>query len=245
MDVALLASDVQASVRSLISLEGQQVRSYTPYGYRAGQPGSPAFCGQLPEAVGGYLLGNGYRMFNPALMRFHSPDSWSPFAEGGINAYGYGACDPINWVDPTGHSLKRVLSKFNPKFYDASATISKLQEKVEFVGALNSLELKELRGVIDQGYRQSGKQLNMAQKSDFFLGLGRSKAFVALKDVIPAQYPQDKKIVREAVNKHTADLSQLMKIDKQLQARGLEESSRFIISEVSAGRFRLQEIEQP
>jgi RHS repeat-associated protein len=244
MDVALLASDVQASVRSLISLEGQQVRSYTPYGYRAGQPGSPAFCGQLPEAVGGYLLGNGYRMFNPALMRFHSPDSWSPFAEGGINAYGYGACDPINWVDPTGHSLKRVLSKFNPKFYDASATISKLKQTVELVGPLNRPDLKELRGLIDQGYRTSGKQLQKAKVSDLFLDKGRSAAFVALRDVIPEQYSQDRELVKEAVKKHSADLAQLMTMDKQLQARGLEESSRFNILSESDGRFRLEELSQ-
>ncbi|WP_369788458.1 RHS repeat-associated core domain-containing protein [Rouxiella sp. WC2420] len=29
-------------------------------------------------------LGNGYRAYNPILMRFNSPDSWSPFGEGGL-----------------------------------------------------------------------------------------------------------------------------------------------------------------
>ncbi|EGH35731.1 hypothetical protein PSYJA_44541, partial [Pseudomonas syringae pv. japonica str. M301072] len=38
--------------------------------------------------TGHYLLGNGYRAFNPVLMRFNSPDSLSPFGEGGVNAYG-------------------------------------------------------------------------------------------------------------------------------------------------------------
>ena len=32
--------------------------------------------------TGGYPLGNGYRMYLPELMRFNSPDSWSPFSKG-------------------------------------------------------------------------------------------------------------------------------------------------------------------
>ena len=51
----------------------------------------------------GYPLGNGYRMYLPELMRFNSPDSWSPFGKGGIHPYAYCEADPINHVDPSGH----------------------------------------------------------------------------------------------------------------------------------------------
>jgi RHS repeat-associated protein len=62
------------------------------------------FNGQLREArPGWYLLGNGYRAYNPVLMRFHSPDSWSPFGEGGLNAYMYCGGEPVMGSDPTGH----------------------------------------------------------------------------------------------------------------------------------------------
>ena len=55
------------------------------------------------RVTGDYPLGNGYRMYLPELMRFNSPDSWSPFSKGGIHPYAYCAGDPINHADPSGH----------------------------------------------------------------------------------------------------------------------------------------------
>jgi len=81
--------------------------TYAPYGHRSEElPGSTHLgCnGQLKEEqTGCYLLGNGYRAFSPLLMRFHSPDSWSPFGDGGLNPYSYTMGDPVNHIDPTGH----------------------------------------------------------------------------------------------------------------------------------------------
>lgn len=49
------------------------------------------------------LLGNGYRGYNPVVMRSNSPDSMSPFGARGINPYTYCTCDPLNQSDPSGH----------------------------------------------------------------------------------------------------------------------------------------------
>ncbi|HHQ4530863.1 TPA: RHS repeat-associated core domain-containing protein [Aeromonas hydrophila] len=63
-----------------------------------------AFNGERCDPVTGlYHLGQGYRAYNPRMMRFHAADSLSPFGEGGINPYAYCLGDPINLIDPTGH----------------------------------------------------------------------------------------------------------------------------------------------
>lgn len=78
--------------------------TYTPYGFRSLMSNLPGFNGaQIDPVTGWYFLGNGYRVFNPVLMRFHSPDNWSPFGKGGINPYVYCQNDPINRLDPNGH----------------------------------------------------------------------------------------------------------------------------------------------
>jgi len=114
---ALLATDTQNSV---LHAEDTAI-GYTPYGHRetvTGLPGLPGFNGEQPDPVTGhYLLGNGYRAYNPILMRFNSPDSLSPFGEGGLNAYAYCVGDPVNRSDPTGHFgwlISAVSKLFRP-----------------------------------------------------------------------------------------------------------------------------------
>ncbi|QPC87758.1 hypothetical protein GA830_14150 [Mesorhizobium sp. NBSH29] len=71
---------------------------------------SLGFNGHLHEAATGWqMLGNGHRVYNPQLMRFHSPDQLSPFGAGGINAYAYVGDDPVNSTDPTGRSAISVV----------------------------------------------------------------------------------------------------------------------------------------
>lgn len=83
-------------------------RSYPPYGALAADARALlGFNGELVDPLtGGYHLGNGYRTYDPRLMRFHSPDSFSPFGAGGINAYGYCQGDPVNRRDPSGHAVE-------------------------------------------------------------------------------------------------------------------------------------------
>ena len=75
---------------------------------------------RIDPVLGGYQLGNGYRLYSPSLRRFTSPDSMSPFGQGGINPYAYCEGDPINNTDPTGHhgSPLRDLMEFGEDFLE-------------------------------------------------------------------------------------------------------------------------------
>jgi RHS repeat-associated protein len=124
----LLATDQQRSVLNLLDTVARHALAYTPYGHRHWQNALLSLLGFNGERrdplTGWYFLGNGYRAFNPVLMRFNSPDSWSPFGAGGLNTYAYCAGDPMNFADPTGHVLQKILS-FMSNFMDDIATTTR------------------------------------------------------------------------------------------------------------------------
>jgi RHS repeat-associated protein len=109
VDTRLLVTDQQRSVLNVLNATRLNPLAYAPYGHRPAENGPLSllgFNGERPDPVTGcYLLGNGYRAFNPVLMRFNSPDSWSPFGEGGLNGYAYCVGDPVNESDRTGHMV--------------------------------------------------------------------------------------------------------------------------------------------
>ena len=115
----LLTTDQQRSVLNALEATQPNPLAYTPYGHRPAKNSLLSllgFNGERPDPVTGhYHLGNGYRQFNPVLMRFNSPDSWSPFGEGGLNAYVYCADDPVNQEDRDGHAPKWITQFF--KFF--------------------------------------------------------------------------------------------------------------------------------
>lgn len=102
----LLATDQQRSVLHAIDGAQHLQKVYTPYGHRHVENGLSSllgFNGERPDPVTGhYLPGNGHRAFNPVLMRFNSPDRFSPFGQGGLNPYAYCLGDPVNRSDPNG-----------------------------------------------------------------------------------------------------------------------------------------------
>lgn len=107
----LLATDDKGSVLSVQEADEDEPHGYSAYGHDPGLPSSRTLLGfngeHFERASGCYPLGSGYRSYSPGLMRFQSPDEWSPFGQGGLNAYCYCQADPVNAVDPSGH--KRIF----------------------------------------------------------------------------------------------------------------------------------------
>ena len=132
----LLATDHQRSVINALDENRPQPIAYTPYGHRPAENGLLSLLGfngeRLDPVTGCYLLGNGYRAFNPVLMRFNSPDSWSPFGKGGLNGYAYCSGDPINQSDQTGHAARKLISILK-------------SDKIPFMGSLKKLISRKTR----------------------------------------------------------------------------------------------------
>lgn len=108
LNCQLLTTDQQRSVLQVTDAAGSVQQAYAPYGNRRVEGGSGSLLGFTGETVdsvtGHYLLGNGHRGFNPLLMRFNSPDRFSPFGRGGLNPYAYCMGNPVNFSDPTGRA---------------------------------------------------------------------------------------------------------------------------------------------
>ncbi|TDF78802.1 RHS repeat-associated core domain-containing protein, partial [Pseudomonas sp. H9] len=106
----LLGQDAQGSVRIEA---GSEVRSrhYTAHGAESGNsPEVPyGYTGERREPLTGWYIPAGYRPYDPLLMMFLSPDSESPFGRGGLNPYTYCGGDPVNRIDPDGHSSETWL----------------------------------------------------------------------------------------------------------------------------------------
>jgi RHS repeat-associated protein len=164
-ETALLATDLQRSVLHALKPDDQRRPiAYSSYGYRHPENGLFSllgFNGERPDSVTGYYpLGSGYRAFNPALMRFSRPDSWSPFGQGGLNSYAYCLGDPVNFSDPTGHGLLSVIKSVKNFFGPVATPV------VRNVPAQNSLE-----GIGFDAFREITKNLsrsdmdNLAQVS--------------------------------------------------------------------------------
>ncbi|WP_249731727.1 RHS repeat-associated core domain-containing protein [Pseudomonas syringae] len=122
-ETLLLLTDANLSVLAELQQNTLRTAVYSAYGERHSDDALlsvAGFNGEVCEKdTGWYLLGNGYRAYNPGMMRFHSPDSSSPFGAGGLNPYTYCLGNPIAWRDPTGHDASSQSGRLRRPDEDA------------------------------------------------------------------------------------------------------------------------------
>ena len=208
VETTLLATDQQRSVLNALDATQPHPLTYKPYGHLT--PGGGllsllGFNGERRDPVTGhYHLGNGYRGFNPVLMRFNSPDSWSPFGEGGLNAYAYCVGDPVNQTDPTGHftgwalvrnSISRIVNMgAAPKLHKSArrnaipGVAKRISPTLPPMRRLNDMPNEMLEKVFD---RLKGKDLvNVSLTSKRMKGSVSALSEIKMKKLLSASQPE-------------------------------------------------------
>ncbi|POA19173.1 hypothetical protein C1886_13875 [Pseudomonas sp. FW300-N1A1] len=188
LDTTLLATDLQRSVLHTLKHNHQrQPIAYCPYGHRCAESGLTSllgFNGERPDPVTGhYLLGNGYRAFNPVLMRFNSPDSWSPFGNGGVNSYSYCLGDPINKYDPSARVSARIVTGVSKWLNRARRTLqtnntsNAIQNYISGPETIFETYKKTINHTVQKQWRtmeSNGEQWRIATKDDIDYKLNRN-----------------------------------------------------------------------
>lgn len=163
----LLATEGADSVLSTGSNPYVSV-GYSPYGHRESAgllPGLPGFNGEQPDPLTGhYLLGNGYRAFNPVLMRFNSPDSLSPFTADSLNSYAYCVGDPVNRIDPGGHLSLQNAANIGLGVLGTMVNLTSIGAGTRlvfagFVAGLMSGAVSIAQAATEENYPQAGETL--------------------------------------------------------------------------------------
>lgn len=118
-NISFFSLDTLGTPVNITGNEGTLEKVFSPYGYTAKKHQESTLIGFAGEPLiitEKYLLGS-YRLYSPFLMRFLSPDSLSPFAKGGVNAFCYCGNDPINYSDASGYFRIRSFlgHTFRPK----------------------------------------------------------------------------------------------------------------------------------
>ena len=190
----LLATDVQ---RSVLSADKQTHQGYSPYGRRTvfnGLSTLLGFNGEQPDPMTGhYLLGNGYRAYNPVLMRFNSPDSLSPFGKGGVNTYMYCLGDPVNRRDPSGHLTLGGLSKVLvavAKFKGARTTASASRK-----GSLVSLNINKEKELVNNYSHLLNEELSLLGKNYLSKGNDPRRLISSSSDIVSQRVGELQKFV--------------------------------------------------
>ncbi|WP_218646543.1 RHS repeat domain-containing protein [Pseudomonas umsongensis] len=190
----LLASDQKNTVLCEVSSDVTNDFAYSAYGHcGAERPVSTrlGYNGMLREMhFGWYLLGNGYRAYNPCLMRFHSPDRLSPFGEGGSNAYTYCEGNPIGFVDPTGEVGTSVFNWLKG-FLNRPINVSNPTRRVERQVINSAIKYRET---------ETSAGLDISRDNPLYQSISRPSSKSSNSVVKESAFPDDYSVASDSIS---------------------------------------------
>lgn len=147
----LLGCDGQGSVRLQAGAELHS-RRYSVHGAdsdpAAARNTAFGYCGEQHEPLTGWIIPDAYRPYDPVLMCFLSPDNESPFGRGGINPYTYCGGDPVNRVDPDGHSWVSWVAAAAGVAISLAVTVSSMGSAVPAIAAMFTKGIISFNGIL-------------------------------------------------------------------------------------------------
>ena len=156
-------------------------KSYTPFGEQLGYKTSGyGFNGEYYDAATG-MVNLRARQYEPAMMRFMQKDT----VKGNIeepwtqNLYAYCANDPVNYVDPSGHSATAYYDELIRK---SSVQIYKYQEEMKKYRS-SSTYYKQLQKKLD-GEKKKQASYKKAIKQVAEEGKGKKKSTQKISDYV-------------------------------------------------------------
>lgn len=223
-ETMLIAHDNKCS--PLLNLRANEAApeatAYTAFGHSPVEKNTQrvlGFNGERPDKNSGfYLLGNGYRAFNTVLMRFTSPDNRSPFGDGGINAYAYCAGDPVNRMDPSGHSW---MSLFKGIANLAGRKSPKTQNVGEYARVKSSTTQFKMyaRSYVNDPFKRVGRfprRAGFTQEEIFELANKHNANMIARDQKIFAEKAANKRMLAAAAARKQA-VDDMMRSDANVQ----------------------------
>ena len=171
-------------------------KSYTPFGEQLGDKVSGyGYNGEYYDAATG-MVNLRARQYEPAMMRFMQKDTYTgnmyePWTQ---NLYAYCANDPVNYVDPSGHSF--VLDQFK-KNIDKYKKDKEREEKQKASGIYKTVPKASLPSIksayIETIVEYSAKQIKKEKEKSVFDRIG---------DYIEAVYKEEARQLKIRADKY-------------------------------------------
>lgn len=236
----VLHRDHQGSVVAMTGVDGlrDEVSLFKPFGVQtswtdpAAKPEDRGYIGERFDADAGLQYLNA-RYYDPKLAMFLQPDWWEVMQPGvGVNRYAYAGNDPVNGMDPGGHTYD------NPNWFDkALNAVGNWIDSAICGGSCQRDSITQLGGVVAgiaiPGIHQANQAASAYDKGQYVVAATHEVAGMAEVALAVATFGEsqiltatpkltmvERKLAQVTINRYTHTAAVLARV-KQLESQGL------------------------